>query len=290
MTFGIVLGRVRDLAASALSLLPGLALSLLVFGAFLLAGRGVRAAVQRATHLRGMSQGVGILPGQIGSWGVSLVGLLVGAAIAFPSISATDLFSVLGVGGVAFRDILQNLLAGILILLTRPFRIGDQIVAGSYEGTVEDMQVRATAIRPYDERRLQVRAGIGYGNDTGSAKQVVLDAVRDMPGILADPVPLVRVAKLGDFAVQLDVLFWIDPPAKPEALDAVDAVLRRIKPALQQAGVDLPYPTTQVLFHDQTEASDGNRTKQRDGWPARGDDPRPRWRVLQEVIQGEDKK
>ena len=159
-----------------------------------------------------------------------------GAAIAFPSISAADLFSVLGVGGVAFvfafRDILQNLLAGILILLTRPFRIGDQ----------------------------------------------------------ADPAPLIRVSELGDFAVQLDVLFWIDPPAKREALDAVDAVLGRIKPDLQQAGVDLPYSTTQVLFHDQTEASDGDRTKQRDGWPARDDDPRPRWRVLQEVIQGEDKK
>ena len=71
---------------------------------------------------------------RIGIWLVSPLGLLVGAAIAFPSISAVDLFGLLGVGGVAigfaFRDILQNLLAGILILLTRPFRIGDQIVTG----------------------------------------------------------------------------------------------------------------------------------------------------------------
>lgn len=315
MTFDIALSRIRDLAASTLALLPGLALGLLVFGLFLLAARGVRAGLQRAAGLRGMAPGVGIVLGRIGSWGVSLLGLLVGAAIAFPSISAADLFGVLGIGGVAFgfafRDILQNLLSGILILLTRPFRIGDQIVTGSYEGTVEDIQVRATTIRTYDnrravipnstlfgekvlvntaydKRRLQVRVGIGYGDDIGGAKQVILEAIRDAPGVLTDPAPKVLVAELGDFAVQLDVLFWIDPPIKREVLDAVDAVLERIKPALQQAGVDLPFPTTQVLLHDQTEASDGDRASQREGWPARGDDPRPRWRVLQEEVPSKD--
>ncbi|MCG4499131.1 hypothetical protein, partial [[Clostridium] innocuum] len=80
------------------------------------------------------------------------------------------------------------------------------------------------------------------------------------PGILADPSPQVRVAELGDFAVQLDVFFWIDPPKRSEVLEAVDTGLERVKPALQQAGVDLPFPTTQVLLHDQTEASDGDRT------------------------------
>ena len=107
-----------------------------------------------------------------------------------------------------------------------------------------------------------------------------MDAIRDAPGVLPDPAPRVRVAELGDFAVQLDVLFWIDPPIKREALDAVDAVLERVKPALIEAGIDMPFPTTQVLFHDQTETSDGDRARQREGWPARGQDPRPRWRVL----------
>jgi small-conductance mechanosensitive channel len=276
MTFDIALSRVRDLAASTLALLPGLGLGLLVFGLFLLAARVVRAALQRAAGLRGMAPGVGIVLGRV----------------AF---------------GFAFRDILQNLLAGILILLTRPFRIGAQTVTGSYEGTVEDIQVRATTIRTHDNRRavipnstlfgdkvlvntaddgrrLQVRVGIGYGDGIGGAKQVILDAMRDAAGILADPAPQVRVAELGDFAVQLDVLFWIDLPIKREALDAVDAVLERIKPALQRAGVDLPFPTTQVLFHDRTEASAGDRTGQREGWPAQDENPRARWRVLQEGV------
>ncbi len=307
MAFDIALDRIRGLAASMLALLPGLALGLLVFGMFLLIARGVREGLQHTVHLRGMVPGVGIVLGRIGGGLTMLVGLLVGAAIAFPSISAADLFSLLGIGGVAigfaFRDILQNLLAGILILLTRPFRIGDQVVAGSYEGTVEDIQVRATTIRTYDnrravipnsdmfsqkvlvntaydKRRLHVRVGIGYGDDIRQAKQVILDAMQGAEGIIDDPPPRVLIAELGDFAVQLDVFFWIDPPRRSEALDAVDAVLDRIKPALQKAGVDLPYPTTQVLLHDQTEASDGDRAHQREGWPARGEDPRPRWRIL----------
>lgn len=307
MTFNIALGRIRDLGASTLALLPGLALGMLVFGVFLLIARGVRSGLQRAVHLRGRAPGVGIVLGRIGGGLTVLVGLLVGAAVAFPSISAADLFGLLGIGGVAigfaFRDILQNLLAGILLLLTRPFRIGDQVVAGGYEGTVEDIQVRATIIRTYDnrravipnsdmfsqkvlvntaydKRRLQVRVSIGYGDDVERAKRIILDAMRGAEGIIDDPPPRVLIVELGDFAVQLDVFFWIDPPKRSEALDAVDAVLERIKPALQKAGVDLPYPTTQVLFHDQTEASDGDRARQREGWPARGEDPRPRWRVL----------
>ena len=298
MNLDIVLQRLTGLANSTLALLPGLALGLVVFGLFVLLGRLVSAGLTRAVQARSESRGLGLVLGRVSRWLTGLLGLLVGSAIAFPSVGAADLLGLLGVGGVAigfaFRDILQNLLAGILILLTRPFRIGDQIVTGGYEGTVEDIQVRATTIRTYDNRRavipnsalfsdkVLVRVGIGYGDDIAHAKQVILDAMRDVSSILSDPAPQVRVAELGDFAVQLDVLFWIDPPAKRDALDAVDHVLERVKPALQQAGVDLPFPTSQVLVHDQTEATDGERSRQREGWPARGEDPPPRWRALQE--------
>ncbi|MXV22113.1 mechanosensitive ion channel family protein, partial [Deinococcus xianganensis] len=100
----------------------------------------------------------------------------------------------------AFKDIFQNLLAGLLILITRPFRIGDQIVSGEHEGTVEDIQVRATLLRTYDNRRvvipnselytnrvivntaydrrrLAVTVGIGYGDDIAQAKRIILDTL-----------------------------------------------------------------------------------------------------------------
>jgi small-conductance mechanosensitive channel len=306
MGFDTAFARLNELGAAAFALLPGLVLGLLAFGLFVLLARGLRAGVVRAARARGVAPGVGIVLGRIGSGLCLLVGGLVAAAIAFPSISAADLFGVLGIGGVAigfaFRDILQNALAGILILLTRPFRIGDQVVAGGYEGTVEDIQVRATTIRTYDnrravipntalftdkvlvntaydKRRLSVRVGIGNGDDIAEAKRVIEAAARGAEGVLADPPPRALVAELGDSAVLLDLFFWIDPPKRSEVVEVTDRVLARVKPALTGAGIDIPFPTMQVLLHDQTEAVDGDRARQREGWPVRGDDPPPRWRA-----------
>ena len=306
MWFETAFARLRELGEGTLALLPGLALGLLVFGVFLLLARALRAGIARAASARGVAPGVGIVLGRIGSGLCLLLGGLVAAAIAFPSVNAADLFGVLGIGGVAigfaFRDILQNALAGILILLTRPFRIGDQVVAGGYEGTVEDIQVRATTIRTYDNRRavipntalftdkvlvntafdrrrLSVRVGIGNGDDIAQAKRVIEAAALGAEGVLSDPPPRALMAELGDSAVLLDVFFWIDPPKRSEAIEVTDHVLARVKPALTGAGIDIPFPTMQVLLHDQTEATDGDRARQREGWPARGDDPPPRWRT-----------
>jgi small conductance mechanosensitive channel len=67
-----------------------------------------------------------------------------------------------------------------------------------------------------------------------------------------------------------------------EVIEAEDHVLEALKPALMKSGIDLPLPTQQVLFHDQTEETDGERKRQREGWPSRSDDPRPRQARAQE--------
>lgn len=312
MEWESALVRLRALADGTVALLPSVLIGLLVFGAFLLAARGVRAAIGRAPGLRVRSPGLALVLGRIGAGLTVLLGIFVAAAIAFPSISAADLFGLLGIGGVAigfaFRDILQNLLAGILILLTQPFRLGDQIRAGEFEGTVEDIRIRATTIRTYDNRRavipnadlfagkvlvntaydnrrLAIRFGVGNGDDIALAKRVIFDAARGAEGVLAEPPPVVRVAALGDFAVQLDLFVWIDPPQRVEMLDVVDRVLERGKAALGAAGIDLPYPTQQLLLHNQTEATDGDRARQREGWPARrgGPNPRPRAKPVRDA-------
>lgn len=311
MDLDSLFARVRGLADATLALLPGLLLGLLVLGLAFLLARAVRAAIVRAVALRAGPPGLSLVLSRIGAGLTVLIGIFVGAAIAFPSINAADLFGVLGIGGVAigfaFRDILQNSLAGILLLLTRPFRLGDQIKAGEFEGTVEDIQVRATTIRTYDNRRavipnsdlfsgkvlvntaydrrrLSIRFGIGNGDDIAEAKRLILDAAGGTEGVLPEPAPVVRVAALGEFSVQLDLFLWIDPPQRVESLDVIDRVLMRAKPALTRAGIDLPYPTQQILFHDQTEATDGDRVRQREGWPARprGGSPPPCWQVAQE--------
>ncbi|GJD46991.1 hypothetical protein AFCDBAGC_4876 [Methylobacterium cerastii] len=309
MIFSEALGRLEGLGRSTAALVPGLVIALVLFGIGLLVARGVRAAVRRAAEMREASPGSAAVLGRIAGGMTILVSFLVAASVAFPSVSAADLFNLLGIGGVAigfaFRDVLQNLLAGILILLTRPFVIGDQIRAGSHEGTVEDVWVRATVLRTYDnqrilipnatlfvdkitimtahdKRRLAFPLTIGNGDDMREARRVIIEALRGTEGVLADPVPEALVTGLGAAGVDMTARFWIDPPRRRDAVDALDHAISNVKDALTAAGIDLPYPTSQVLLHDQTEAADGDRTRQREGWPAGKSPPRARWQVLRE--------
>jgi small-conductance mechanosensitive channel len=305
--FNEALDRLQTLGSSAAAIFPGLLLGIVVFAIGLLLVRGVRAGVTRAAALREASASSAAVLGRIAGGVATLVVFLIAASIAFPSVSAADLFNLLGIGGVAigfaFRDVLQNLLAGILILLTRPFRIGDQISQGGQEGTVEDIWVRATVLRTYDnrrilipnaslftdkievitayeQRRLQFPLTIGNGDEIRQARVVIVDALRSTPGILVNPEPEALVTGLGNSGVDMVARFWIDPPRRREAVDALDGAVEAVKNALTEAGIDLPFPTSQVLWHDRTEDTDGDRIGQREGWPAAGRRvPRPRWQA-----------
>jgi small-conductance mechanosensitive channel len=104
--------------------------------------------------------------------------------------------------------------------------------------------------------------------------------------VLADPAPEALVTGLGTAGVDMVARFWINPPRRREAVDALDGAIEAVKQALTDAGLDLPFPTTQVLFHDQTEETDGDRARQREGWPAAGRDvPRPRWQATRDAAQ-----
>ncbi len=84
--------------------------------------------------------------------------------------------------------------------------------------------------------------------------------------------------KLADSTVNLRLRWWIKPPRQMDMLSAQDAVLTAIKDRLTENGIDMPFPTQQILFHDQTEETDGDRRRQREGWPAgrREEVPKPR--------------
>ncbi len=295
--FNEAIGRVQALGGAALAVLPNLLIGLVIFGLGLLIARGIKTGVARTAALREASAGSAAVLGRIAGGLATLVAFLIAASIAFPSVSAGDLFNLLGIGGVAigfaFRDVLQNLLAGILILLTRPFHIGDQIRQGDEEGTVEDIWIRATVLRTYDnrrilipnaslftdkievitayeQRRLAFPVTIGNGDDIANGRAVIVQALAAVPGVLARPAPEALVTGLGSAGVEMLARFWIDPPRRRDAVDALDGAIEAVKLALTNAGLDLPFPTTQILFHDQTEETDGDRSRQREGWPAAG--------------------
>ena len=288
--------RAQTVVNGLIAAIPSIVVALVVFAAFLLVGAIVKGVVARLTLARVRAhRNAGMAVGRLAQGLVLFVGLLVALSVALPTFRPGDVVQVLGISsvaiGFAFRDILQNFLAGILLLVTQPFRIGDQIVTGTHEGTVEDIQTRATFIRTYDGRRvvipnaalftdtvvvntafeyrrLEYDIGIGYSDDVDRARGVILETVRSTEGVLADPAPDVLLMDFASSAVNLRVRWWIAPPQRADALDARDKVLTAVKHQLMAHGIDLPFPTQQILFHDQTEDSDGDRGRQREGWPA----------------------
>ncbi|MCB0106546.1 MAG: mechanosensitive ion channel family protein [Caldilineaceae bacterium] len=305
-----ILETVNKMVNGFLALLPNLIIALVILVLFYFLGRILRNLIGRVTANRAAAN-VGIVLGRLTQWLTLFLGLLVALAIVAPSVQPVDILGALGVGGVAigfaFRDILQNFLAGLLILLRQPFRIGDQIVVGDYEGTVEEIETRATMIKTYDGRRVvipngdiytssvvvntayetrrsQYDVGIGYGDDIAQAKAIMLQAMQNCEGVATEPAPDVLTAELAGASVNLRARWWTHS-SRADVVQVSDRVITAIKNDLSEAGIDLPFPTQVILWHDQTEETDGDRTRQREGWPA-GDNPpkaRPISRALSQL-------
>jgi small-conductance mechanosensitive channel len=245
--------------------LPSLIVGLVVFLLFYTLSILVSRVILRTT--RKHRPNLGVVFARIFSAGTILLGFLVAFSVVAPSFQAGDLIKILGISGVAigfaFQNILQNFLAGLLLLWAEPFRIGDEIKLDPYEGTVEEIQTRATIIKTYDGRRvvipnadlfthsvtvntaLDIRRweydlavhGIG---ELAELKSLVINAVSKVQGVLTDPRPEALVMDLGDpgtDVVKVRVLWWTRAPRQHQMLASYDRVLTAIRQSLDRSRV-----------------------------------------------------
>ncbi|MEM9734495.1 MAG: mechanosensitive ion channel family protein [Pseudomonadota bacterium] len=298
-----ILERLDSWVDGSVKLVPNIITAIIVIAVFYVLGLLVRRAFMKWAHAKERNN-LGRVFGSFLKYLVVSLGILLGLTIVVPTLNPGDLIAGLGVGsvaiGFAFKDILQNWLAGMLLLFRQPFEVGDQIIAQGYEGTVERIETRATVIKTYDgrvvlipnsdvytnavlvntayeTRRSQYDVGIGYGDDIAQAMEVMRDATAGVDGVEQDPAPEVLAVALADFSVVLRVRWWTDSK-RSDVILVQSNVITAVKLALDKAGIDMPYETQVHLFHDQTEDVDGDRTQQREGWPAltQGKNPKPR--------------
>lgn len=283
-------------------LLPNIAFGIVVFLIFWGIGVAVEKVIRRMASRRDR-ESLGEVGGALTRWAMFIIGLMLAITVIAPTITPGDLFAGLGVSsvaiGFAFKDILQNMLAGILILLRQPFEVGDQIVSGGHEGTVEKIETRATLVKTYDGRRVvipnseiytnsvvvntafnsrrsQYDIGIGCNDDWNRARDLMVEACANVEGVLSDPAPETIPIALGDFANIIRLRWWTKSD-RASQIHAFGEVLQAVYLRLDEEGIDMPYPTHVQLFHDQTEETDGDRAKQREGWPAgKGEVPKTR--------------
>lgn len=198
--------------------------------------------------------------------------VLIISVIQMLGVATTSFVAIIGAAGLAVGLALQGTLAnfagGVLLLLFKPYKVGDLIEAQGELGVVKDIQIFVTTLLSPENKtiivpngamangnitnysaegriRVDLSCGIGYGEDIRRAREVLMTVMKNDPNVLSDPAPSVTVSNLGDSSVDLAVRPW----CKPEHYwDVYFGTLENGKIALDEAGVEIPFPQ-QVVHH-----------------------------------------
>ena len=199
------------------------------------------------------------------------------AAINQLGIQTTSIIAVLGAAGLAIGLALQgslsNFAAGILIVIYRPYKVGDYIQADNHLGTVDDIQIFSTVLKTpdnklvvvpngsimngsivnfsnQDKRRVDIIASCSYEDDIDKVKSVLADILSKDDRILNEPKPRIAVSELADSRVNFIVRPWVK---NSDYIDVYYSLLEEIKKRFDQEGIAIPYPQTDVHIHNHTE-------------------------------------
>lgn len=213
---------------------------------------------------------------RIGIW---LCGVLIAAMIAIPGLTPSGFIAALGLAtvavGFAFKDIFENLLAGILMMVREPFKLGDFIECEDIDGKVETINIRDTCIRQGDgqlivvpnailyknpikvrtdleRRRVSLFCGVGYGEDIDRCREIIRQAVEEIESVDKERPIDVLASSFGASSVDYEIRWWTKP-TPGDLKRSVDAVIPAVKKALEAEGVEIPFPYRTLTFAEPLE-------------------------------------
>ena len=196
------------------------------------------------------------------------------AAINQLGIETTSIIAVLGAAGLAIGLALQgslsNFAAGILIVIYRPYKVGDYIEAGSYAGTVKDIQIFSTVLKTPDNKivvvpngsimngsivnysdqdtsRIDLIVSCGYEDDIDKVRSVLEDILKKEKRVLKDPKPQIAVTELADSSVNFIFRPWVK---RTDYLPVYYSLLEEVKKRFDKEGISIPYPQSDVHIHN----------------------------------------
>jgi small conductance mechanosensitive channel len=196
------------------------------------------------------------------------------AALDQLGVQTTSLLAVFGAAGLAIglalKDSLANFSSGVMLIIFRPFKVGDFIEAAGQSGIVEQVRIFSTLLRTGDNRevtlpnghiyggpivnysardtrRIDLVMGIGYDDDIRKAKELIQAAIATDDRILQDPAPAVAVGELADSSVNLTVRPWVNAA---DYWGVRSDLLQNIKQSFDANGISIPYPQRDVHLHN----------------------------------------
>ncbi|MBC2776422.1 mechanosensitive ion channel family protein [Parasphingopyxis marina] len=270
----ILRDQLGDMAEGFIRMLPQLAVGIVILLLTWLVAKGGRKIARKLTGTTEIRPSLLTLIETFVTIAIWIVGVFATAAIILPGVTPGSILAGLGLGavaiGFAFQDIFENFFAGILIMLREKMRIGDVIECEGISGKVEAINLRETYIRKLSNevtvvpnamlfknpveiftdapgRRHEVVAGVSYDTDLDEAARVIEDAVRSCEKIDADRGIDVFAKEFNSSSVDFLVRWWSG--SKPrDGHESRDAVVRAIKRALDEAGIEIPFPYVTHTF------------------------------------------
>ena len=250
----------------------GVALAVAAIGFWL--SKLLSRAVDRVLLRFGVEQTLrDFLRGLVHAIGVVVVAV---AALDALGVPTTSLLAVLGAAGLAIglalKDSLSNIASGVMLIVLRPFRAGDAVLVAGTEGIVEQVRIFQTVLRTpqnhdvilpnsqitsapiinytaRSQRRIDLTVGVGYGDDIGTARSVLLGLATAHAQVLDEPAADVLVSNLGESSVDLTLRAWV---GTPDYITARSDLIEAIHRDFTRAGVSIPYPQRDlhVYHHD----------------------------------------
>lgn len=274
--FNILANRLQQMLTEFIRVLPQLAIAVVVLSLTWLVAKFARRITERLlrrTEVRGTLVNLFETITGVVIW---VIGLMIASSIVLPGVTPANLLAVVGLGsvavGFAFKDIFENFLAGILIMLRRKMRIGDMIECQDVAGKVEHITLRDTYLRHLSNelvlvpnaylfknpvkivtdaptRRHEVIVGVAYDVDLDAASSVIETAVKGAAGVDSSQRIDVFAKEFGDSSINFLVRWWAG--SKPyDAHRSRDAVVRAVKRALDDAGMEIPFPYRTLTFKE----------------------------------------
>lgn len=231
--------------------------------------------IQRAVERRGGDRHASKSAKKVSAYIIyPLTGVAILGVLGVPLSGLGAAVGLIGLGlSFALKDMIANFISGIMILVNRPFKIGDQIEVSGEEGEVKDIKIRASEIRTYDgrmvivpnstlynnivinntaydERRFSVIVGVSYDDDVQAAKEIAEEVLEDADTVESEPHPQVLVDELGGSSVNLELRGWTKP-SKASLVSATSEVTQLIKEKYDEEGIDIPYPIRTIYMNEE---------------------------------------
>ncbi len=253
--------------------LPALFLAILVFAVAFLLAKVVKAWAQRSILKSGSNEGAMNIVGKTAYIGTIILGLTV--ALKILEIDISFIVAAMGFGlGFAMKDILENYFSGVLILVQKPFNVGDVIKAGNFVGKVEEIAARATFLRVFDgqrviipnstmissavinyssfpERRVNIDFYVSYDTDLQKATSLVTQLMKESTKIMQQPAPYITMKGYGDSNIDLVAHFWVDR-SQANWIELSSQMKQQILETLNANNIGVSYPvmTLNMNQHD----------------------------------------